>query len=162
MATRQDRKEYSFKSVGDLADEVVLRRYTPEPTPIGLVTPLQLGNGNNFYKMHYSLEDQIKDNLRNLVLTNHGERIGRGDYGANLMELVFELGSETGDKQAMRRIKDATQKYLPFVNLIGFATEVNHFDNKETAKIVLFLTYTIPRISTTKSHGLSVTIYSAG
>lgn len=161
MAKRQDRKVYSFKSVGDLDDDRIAQNYIPEPTPIGIKTPLQLGNGTNIYKMHYKLEDQIRDNLRNLVLTNQGERLGRYDFGANLLELVTELGSEEADARAMKRIKRATIKYLPFVNLVGFATETDHFDNSEVAKVDLFITYTIPRISN-KQRGLKVTLYSAG
>ena len=161
MATRQDRKTYSFKSVGDLTTNVIEERYSALPTPVGIKTPLQLGNGTNIYKMHYSLQDQIKDNLRNLVLTNNGERLGRPDFGANLLEMSLELGSEDADQKAMVRIKDAVGKYLPFVTLVGFATEVDHFDNKEVAKVDIFLTYTIPRIST-KQHGLKVTLYTAG
>jgi len=161
MATRQDRKTYSFKSVGIRTDNVIEERYSALPTPVGIKTPLQLGNGTNIYKMHYSLQDQIKDNLRNLVLTNNGERLGRPDFGANLLEMSLELGSEDADQKAMVRIKDAVGKYLPFVTLVGFATEVDHFDNKEVAKVDIFLTYTIPRIST-KQHGLKVTLYTAG
>ncbi len=161
MAKRQDRKVYDFKSVGDIYDTVAENHYVPEPIPIGIVTPLQLGNGNNIYKMHYKLEEQIKDNLRNLVLTNKGERLGRYDFGANLMELATELGSEKADQQAMVRIKKAASKYLPFINLIGFATETDRFDNKEVAKVDLFLTYTIPRISQ-KERGLKITLYSIG
>ena len=161
MATRQDRKTYSFKSVGIRTDNVIEERYSALPTPVGIKTPLQLGEGTNIYKMHYSLQDQIKDNLRNLVLTNNGERLGRPDFGANLLEMSLELGSEDADQKAMIRIKDAVGKYLPFVQLVGFATEVDHFDNKEVAKVDIFLTYTIPRIST-KQHGLKVTLYTAG
>jgi len=161
MATRQDRKTYSFKSVGILTDNVIEERYSALPTPVGIKTPLQLGNGTNIYKMHYSLQDQIKDNLRNLVLTNNGERLGRPNFGANLLEMSLELGSEDADQKAMVRIKDAVAKFLPFVQLVGFATEVDHFDNKEVAKVDIFLTYTIPRIST-KQHGLKVTLYTAG
>jgi len=161
MATRQDRKVYSFKSVGDLTEDIVSERYQASTTPIGIITPLQLGNGSNIYKMHYKLEDQIRDNLRNLILTNKGERLGRQDFGANLLELVFELGSDQADQQAMIRIRNSVGKYLPFVNLVGFATDIDHFDNKEVAKINLFITYTIPRIST-KQRGLKVTLYTAG
>ncbi len=161
MASRQDRKEYSFKSVGTKASVTAAQRYNPNPTPVGIVTPMQLGNKNNIFKMHYSLEDTIKDNLRNLVLTNHGERLGRYDFGANLMGLSLELGTETADSEAMLRIKTSVQKYLPFVTLIGFATEVDRFDNKEVAKVDLFLTYTIPRLGM-KQHGLKVTLYTAG
>ena len=162
MATRQDRKLYSFKSVGARSDSLTQeRRITPEPTPIGLKTPLQLGNGTNIFKMHYSLEDAIKDNLRNLIMTNTGERLGRPNFGANLMELALELGTETSDQQAMMRIKESAAQFLPFVNLVGFATEVDRFDNKEVAKVDLFITYTIPKIST-KQHGLKITLYTAG
>ena len=49
MAKRQDRKVYSFKSVGDLDDDRIAQNYIPEPTPIGIKTPLQLGNGTNIY-----------------------------------------------------------------------------------------------------------------
>lgn len=161
MAKRQDRKVYSFKSVGDLAEDVIAQRYAATPTPIGIKTPLQLGNGDNLYKMHYNLDAQIKDNLRNLILTNKGERLGRPDFGANLLELVTELGTDQYDQQAMGRIKKAVDKFLPFVNLIGFATEVDHFDNKDVAKVDLFLTFTVPRISS-KERGLKVTLYTAG
>ena len=37
----------------------------------------------------------------------------------------------------------------------------NRFDNKEVAKVDLFLTYTIPRISQ-KERGLKITLYSIG
>lgn len=161
MATRQDRKQYSFKSVGDLTENVIEERYNATPTPVGIKTPLQLGNGTNIYKMHYSLQDQIRDNLRNLILTNKGERLARPDFGANLLELVTELGSENADQKAMIRIKNTARKYLPFVTLVGFATEVDHFDNKDVAKVNLFITYTIPRISN-KQHGLKITLYNAG
>ena len=77
------------------------------------------------------------------------------------MELATELGTEKADQQAMVRIKKAASKYLPFINLIGFATETDRFDNKEVAKVDLFLTYTIPRISQ-KERGLKITLYSIG
>ena len=141
MAKRQDRRSYDFKSVGELAENRIAETYRAERLPIGIKTPLQLGNGNNIYKMHTDMESVIADNLRNLVLTNRGERLGRYDFGANLIELVTELGGESGDQQAMMRIKTAVAKYLPFVNLIEFATEVDHYDNKEVAKVNLFLTY---------------------
>jgi phage baseplate assembly protein W len=161
MATRQDRKTYDFKSVGNLSSKTIADRYSPEPVAIGITTPMQLGNGSNIFKMHYDLEKQISDNLRNLVLTNHGERLGRYDFGANIMELVFELGTDDFDQEAMMRIKNSVSKFMPFVQLEGFAVEIDHYDNKEVSKVNIFVTYTIPRISR-KKIGLKVTMYSGG
>ena len=39
-------------------------------------------------------------NFRNMLMTNHGERLGRFDYGANLLPLAFELATEDGDEEA--------------------------------------------------------------
>ena len=161
MATRQDRKMYDFKSVGETSESLYANRIVRDPTPIGLITPIQLGRGNHLFKMHTNLIDQISDNLRNLVLTNHGERVGLYDFGGNLSELAFELGTEDGDHKAMMRIKRAVGKYMPFVQLLGFATETDHFNNKEVAKVVLFITYQVQRINSGKK-GLRITLYSAG
>ena len=44
--------------------------------PIGISTPLTKGFRNNesLFKMHYVLENQIDDNLKNLLMTKKGER----------------------------------------------------------------------------------------
>ena len=161
MATRQDRKMYDFKSVGETSTMRNESRKLRDQLPIGIKTPLQLGDGDNLFKMHNKLEDQIADNLRNLILTNHGERLGQFEFGANLQELTFELGTEQGDQVAMRRIKHAVGRFLPFVTLDGFATEVEYFNNKEVAKVILFLTYKVMRL-TAKQKGLKITLYTAG
>jgi phage baseplate assembly protein W len=161
MATRQDRKMYDFNSVGVTSTYVKSQRITKEPLPIGIKTPLQLGDGDHLFKMHTVLLDQINDNLRNLVLTNHGERLGLYDFGANLQDLVFELGSQEGDQEAMGRIKRACSKYLPYITLDGFASEVDYFNNKEVAKVVLYVTFSISRINSGQK-GLKITLYTAG
>ena len=161
MATRQDRKMYDFKSVGESSVSSRVNRVTKDPRPIGIKTPLQLGDGDHLFKMHTNLEEQISDNLRNLILTNHGERLGQYSFGANLQELTFELGSESGDQQAMERIKAAASRFLPFITLDGFATEVEYFNNKEVAKVILFITYKVLRL-TGKQKGLKITLYTAG
>ena len=36
------------------------------------------------FKMHFKIDDQIKDNLKNLIMTQKGERLGYPDFGTNL------------------------------------------------------------------------------
>ncbi len=161
MSKRQDRKVYDFKSVGDTPEDLESERRVVTKRPIGIKTPLEFGSGQNLFKMHYNLLDQIKDNFRNLVLTNYGERLGRYDYGANLMELALELGAEDIDMVAMKRIKIACKKYMPFINLEGYSTDIDHFENKEVAKVDILVSYSIPTISD-KKHGIRLRIYTAG
>jgi len=143
----QTRKTYSFKSVGKTKSDIKAETTdTPTQLPIGIRTPLQLSRGNGLFEMHTDIARQISDNLRNLILTNHGERLGFYDFGANLGPLVFDLGQEEADQQAIDRIRATVGKYMPFVSLGGFQVFVDRFDNKQVAKVGIQITYTIPLI----------------
>lgn len=98
---------FSFKSSGKKIDN---RKYTnitksmTQLVPIGLKTPLQLlQDSEDLYQTHLAPEKQLKDNIKNFLLTNHGERLGRYDYGANLSIFLYEANSltETEYKQAI-------------------------------------------------------------
>jgi phage baseplate assembly protein W len=158
--------ELSFKSVGIKNTNPTLRR-TIDTHPIGIKTPLQLGRERSgLFDMHFSIADQIHDNLRNLILTNYGERLGNYDYGANLRELTTELSSkEDFDAEAMLRIKGAVKSHLPFVELETF---VSKFDRKvlnsgveSVAKIQLMVKYSIPKLRIT-DRAISVFLYVIG
>ena len=156
-------KVYSFKSVGKSIElQRKLVRDGPERPPVGIKTPVKLSeDGKSFVEMHKTFPDQIHDNLTNLILTNHGERLGLPDFGANLAELTFEMQAEGGQGEAMQRISAAVRKYMPYVSLETFKPVVEHFDNKEVAKIGVVLGYKIPRLKTKLRH-LEVILFSAG
>ena len=108
--------EISFKSVGLDKESPFLRSNSIiEPVPLGIVTPLRPGIGrSDLFEMHFDPVAQLSDNLRNLILTNHGERLGRYNYGANLRPLLTELGAkEDFDAEAMRKIINAVNNWLP-------------------------------------------------
>ncbi len=159
--TTNNRKVYSFKSVGELErdnrqnDETVVVKL-----PIGIATPVSLGN-NSLLKMHTSQINVIKDNFRNMLMTNHGDRLGFYDFGANLEELTFELGSEETDAEATRRIAKTTAKYMPFINLDTFEPFKENFDNQHTGKIGIRVTFTVPKLSN-KTNAVEVLLYVAG
>jgi phage baseplate assembly protein W len=161
MTTYRDRKVYDFKSVGEINFEIEKRKIQAEPIPIGIKTPLTMGGDKGIWKMHMNLQDQLADNLRNLILTNWGERLGNYYYGANLMSLVFELAKDDVATEAMKRIKMAVQKSMPFISLLGFAPEIDHHDNKEVAKIAILVTYIIPKTSS-KQKAIRIVLYVGG
>tara|TARA_Y100000593_G_C4222258_1_gene292489 strand:+ start:221 stop:715 length:495 start_codon:yes stop_codon:yes gene_type:complete len=147
LTGNQTRKVYSFKSSGKTKSDIKAQiTDTPIKLPIGIRTPIQISRGNGLFEMHTDLARQISDNLRNLILTNHGERLGFYDFGANLRPLIFELGQEKADEQAIDRIRDTVSKYMPFVSLGGFQVFIDRFDNKEVAKVGIQITYTVPLI----------------
>lgn len=138
--------EFNFKSVGTKNDQQPI---TGSSLPIGIKTPLRLGKqGNGIFAMHMSLADQLADNLRNLINTNHGERLGLYDFGANLAPLTLDFTSqEDFDTEAVIRIRNAATKYMPFINLKTFESSFDRFNNQVVGKITIKVTYDIPQLA---------------
>ncbi len=156
-------KKYSFKSVGDLDADIAARQESnvDQPLPVGIRVPLSFGDGSSdLLDMHTSFDDAMADNFRNMIMTNHGERLGHADFGANLRDLTFELGTENGDTKAIRRISETTRKYMPFISLDSFEPIIINSENG-LARVGVKITYSIPKMSN-KTRVIEVIIYSAG
>jgi len=143
----------SFKDVGikgptaRLNNQVVARQ-----DPIGIKTPLELdGTGFDSFKMHYTVREQVADNLRNLLLTNYGDRVMHYDFGANLTPLVADFSHKDDfDQEAMIRINTAITKFMPYVTPIGFASTPDYENNQYTGKIDIVITYSVPLVNVTQ------------
>lgn len=150
---------YSFKSVGKTQNKISEETLISSPLPYGIKTPVQLGSSEGIFAMNYSLADQFADNLKNLLLTNWGERLGLHNFGANLRPLTTEFVSqENFDNEAMLRIKAAVERWMPFVDLEGFSSTVDRTQNKNVGIINVNITYNIPALSVT-GRGLQITLY---
>lgn len=144
----------SFKGVGIKRDDIkddVLRR-NQSPTPVGIKTPLEIDNtGKEIFALNYNIQDQIRDNLRNLLLTNFGERVCLYDFGGNLSPLCSEYTNKDDfDSEAMLRINTAISKYMPFVTPLEFDSAVDRRVDDNLNKFTLFVTYTVPGINIPK------------
>jgi len=153
---------YSFKSVGETPSAVSQRKsQLVTSPPIGIKTPLELGSDSDgLLKMHRDLGDQVSDNLRNLLLTNKGERLMDYEFGANLSELTFELGSEDADTEAMTRIKSAVSRYMPYISLETLKS-IRETADDDLARVGVRITYTVPAFSE-KTRVVEVILYSGG
>jgi len=147
----------SFKSVGKSTVTVISKAETARVIiPIGIKTPIRYGN-TGLFEMHTDLFDQIRDNLRNLVLTNWGERLGLYDFGANLIELAAErLAFEDYDQEVAVRINHAVEKWMPYVSLqemVPLDTAEDTQARSSVSSVPLrryLLTYDVPSINSAK------------
>lgn len=160
------RKTYDFNSVGESKEDFDKRsknaRDQATELPIGIKIPMEFGTSSDgLLKMHYNIGDAIADNFRNMIMTNHGERLGQYDFGGNLTELAFELGAEDTDTEAIRRIRRTTRKYMPFIALDTFEPLVERFDNKDVAKVGVRIGYRVTALSPDQ-RSVEVIIYTAG
>lgn len=140
----------SFSNVGKTVQARAIEEPAVAPVPIGIVTPLRKGIAPNdgIFAMNYTSSEQIRDNLRNLVLTNWGERPGLYDFGANLRELALEVTArDTFENEVMQRIKLAVGRWMPFVSLRGFELSQDFEDRGRVGAVSFTITYDVPIIN---------------
>lgn len=149
---------FSFKSSGLTQAQQVANRLAATAVPIGIRTPLALGT-DDLLVTNSDLAAQWSDNLRNLLLTNWGERLGFYDYGANLRPLVTDFVTQDDfDSQAVERIRSAVTRWMPYIDLQSFLSEVDRTQNKNTGVVQLTVTYDIPSLNVTNRR-LQVSLY---
>ena len=147
----QNQNRFQFKSSGQqLQQQFDYQRATSTTRIIGIKTPLEVGDANSgLFKMHTSVEAQVADNIKNLIKTNKGERLGNFNFGANLIELAFENVSAPSKEQATRRISEALGNSMPYVDIEDFELFTERFENDDIAKVGVDLIYSIPRLGVT-------------
>lgn len=147
----------NFKSIGKSTISVKENIVSEQSSiPIGIRTPLRYGN-QSLFEMNDDLFNQIRDNLKNLIMTNHGERLVFFDFGANLSELSTErMSREDYDQEVASRIAATVAKWMPFVSLDELVPSDNEQDinrHNEVATIPIrryLLTYSVPSINSPK------------
>lgn len=145
---------YSFKSAGKTQETSEEEKLVESPIPYGIKTPLSYEV--NGLAMNYDLGQQFSDNLRNLLQTNWGERLGLYNFGANLRPLLFSSAGDF-DTQAIERIRSAVGKWMPFVELEEFSSTRN--DSTSPNMVTVAVTYVIPAIDD-KKRGVQIAIYA--
>ena len=174
------RTRFKFKSSGKLVTARSVTNPSTISNPIGIKTPLEFGIGRpneDYLKMHFNPADQIKDNLKNLLLTGFGERLGRAELGPNLKSLLYDLTSPGNvEAEAIKRITASINRYMPIINLknisVGFigldeGRNINaSLDKKLTnsiglAAMTIRIDYDIPRIKSS-NQAIEVVLSQAG
>ena len=99
-------------------------------TYIGLSFPLRRDKFNDFAMTKNSLQ-QAEHNLKNLLLTYPGERVGQPEFGSRLRELCFEQIDDTLPERIEEEIRRAVSVWLPYINIIEVATLTEEGDKNK-------------------------------
>ncbi len=100
---------------------------TEERVGIGLNLPLTTSK-NSFFQLNYTTADQAHTNLKNLVLTNKGERIMLPTFGCDIKKMVFEQEPE---EKIIENIETAIEIWLPYINVIDIIVERDSIDEHQ-------------------------------
>jgi len=106
-----------------------------EDTYIGLELPLTYTSEGYFKRTKTALE-QAKSNIKNLLLTNKGERLGNPNFGTNLISLVFSQENTDLESRVEEEIRAAMSEFLPNINIVSIETNFSD-ENMSTAIVNL-------------------------
>ena len=103
--------------------------------------PLAYTKADGPYLLTKDLTENTKQNLKNLILTNPGERVMDTDFGLGISALLFQNSNDDIMDDIKERLFTQVEKYIPFIQLINVDTEVR----ENTA--YLRVEYLIPTLS---------------
>lgn len=83
---------------------------------VGLSFPLRADNNNDFALTKNSLQ-QAQHNLKNLLLTQVGERLGQPEFGSNLRAICFEPDDGNLAEKLQDEVRRSVAQWLPYVNI---------------------------------------------
>ena len=81
---------------------------------VGITLPIQRGN-DGYFAQSFRTFDQVRSNLKNLLLTKKGERILQPEFGSGLHDLLFNPATEKFEEDLETTINDSVAKWLPYV-----------------------------------------------
>jgi phage baseplate assembly protein W len=155
-------KTYSFKSSGKTQTQKKVEEIEKSKLPIGVKTPIELSSGqsDDVFVMHTKIEDVISDNLKNLILTNWGERLGFHNFGANLTPLMSETADiDLFDSEAITRISATVTRWMPFVELLDYRSSVKTKNEDRLLYVRITITYSLPVIDV-QDRSLDINLYA--
>ena len=86
-------------------------------TGISVKLPLQYNKEDGPYQLTKTLKETVKQNFKNLILTNPGERIMNPDFGVGLKSYFFELAGPDTYAAINDRIVSQVSRYLSFIQI---------------------------------------------
>jgi phage baseplate assembly protein W len=82
-------------------------------TAIGITLPLQITN--TAFNQSFQTIDQVRTNIKSLLLTKRRERVMQPFLGSGLTELLFEQNDEELEERIENTIVQSLQTWLPYV-----------------------------------------------
>ncbi len=123
---------------------------------VGVTLPFTIGN-NGYFAVSYTTKEQIKSNLKNLILTNRGERLMQPEFGCNLRQALFEqIGPDTYS-YIRGEIENQIQRWLPYIiiNNLDVSSDATSRDNN---RISVGLDYTLAYAGNNSRDSINITV----
>lgn len=121
--------------------------------------PLSLSDFEGAYASIRDIRENIKQNVRFLLLTSEGEWPGRPEIGVGVRRFLFENYPSPELLGIHKKIKDQFARYMPFINITSEIVDkdemgVSFVDRNE---VKLVVRYSVPSMNIEEKMILNVT-----
>jgi phage baseplate assembly protein W len=104
---------------------------------IGITLPIQRGNGG-YFAQSYQTSEQVKSNIKNLILTRKSERLMHPNFGTDLYNTLFNQNTDDLESEIERSIDRAIQEWMPYISIDEILV-----DQSNTNRDTYFFTVTL-------------------
>ena len=117
---------------------------------VGIDLPFHRSDGvEGYFKSTDTTLKAVKNNIKNLLLTNPGERLMRPTFGNPYRESLFEQMDPELQVNLMKKMTNIIKAWLPFVNVTKFeiAEGANNGGDVDMNSIKIKIEFTIRNVS---------------
>jgi phage baseplate assembly protein W len=105
---------------------------------IGITLPIQISN--TAFNQSFQTIDQVKTNIKSLLLTKRRERLMQPQLGSGLQELLFDFNDNFLGDRIEETIQSAFERWIPYVSVDTI--DVRQLDEfKDYNKIEISITF---------------------
>lgn len=97
----------------ELGSKIVKDTQSYNDYAIGISLPIQITN--TAFEQTFTTIEQVKSNIKNLLLTKKGERIMQPTFGSGLQEVLFEQNVNDFEGRIEDTINESLEQWLPYV-----------------------------------------------
>ena len=80
--------------------------------------PLQHNNTDGHYGLNKTFKEATKQNLKNLILTQPGERVMDPFFGVGIRGFLFEMDGPSVRGSIVSRIQKQVEAYIPHIEIV--------------------------------------------
>ena len=124
--------------------------------PYGITLPITHGDGG-YFNQSYTVVDQVKSNLLNLLQTTKGERRMNPTFGSDLYKVIFEFNNEEIPTIVESTVRSDIQTWMPYITIQNIIVDITN-DDRDTYIINVQVTFSVNQIGISDIQTVNVTL----
>lgn len=155
--TPKSTRTFSYTADGSDVGSDRSTSVSKQKNPISIKSPLAISDRFGAFDMYEDVTSAVTAHVKNILLTNKGERLGNYNFGADVRRIIFESNIDNIEDALARSIQDSISDYIPAVELLDMSIftkeQINDLGINE---ILLRVTFRIKGINVNSSVNLVV------